>query len=138
MDAVGSGWSDLPPEGARMEERLQRVLDAHDLPCGAVIAPTGELVARAGDFDGFASAGLVSAMLGPYGSAEATYHVVQNPEQVKPVIWGQGSDFAFLYLAGELVVAVFGRDRGDIHTQYELSRQVAQSIAAEFGTVVQG
>jgi len=117
-----------------MEERLRRVLDAHRLPCGAVIAATGEVVARAGDFDKFASAGLVAAMLGPYGSAEATYHLVRNPEQVKPVIWGQGSEFAFLDCAGELVVAVFGRECGDIHAQHALSRQVGQSIAAEFGS----
>ena len=83
-----------------MDERLQRVLDAHRLPCGAVIAASGEVVARAGDFGAFDSAGLVSAMLGPYGSAEATYHLVQDSEQVKPVIWGQGSEFAFLDCAG--------------------------------------
>ena len=117
-----------------MEERLRRVLDAHCLPCGAVIAPTGNVVAMVGDFDGFASAGLVSAMLGPYGSAAATYLTVQNPDQVKPMIWGQGSDFAFLDCAAELVVVVFGRDRGDIHAQYALSRQVGQSIVAEFGS----
>jgi hypothetical protein len=115
-----------------MEERLQHVLDAHQLSCGAVIAPGGEVIARAGDFDTFASAGLVSGLLGPYGSAEATYQVVQNPEQAKPVIWGQGNDFAFLDCAGDLVVVVFGRDRGDIHAQYELSRQVAKSIATQF------
>lgn len=114
----------------QMNERLQRVLDAHHLPCGAVIAASGEIVARAGDFLAFGSAGLVSAMLGPYGSAEATYHLVQDPEQIKPVMWGQGSEFAFLDRAGELVVVVFDRDRGDI--LYELSRLVGQSIAAEF------
>jgi hypothetical protein len=117
-----------------VEERLQRVLDTHRLPCGAVIASTGEVVARAGDFDAFASAGLVSAMLGPYGSAEATYHTVRSPERIKPVMWGQGRDFAFLDCAGELVVVVFGRDFGDIRAQYELARQVGQSIAAEFGS----
>jgi hypothetical protein len=117
-----------------MEERLQRVLDAHRLPCGAVIAGSGEVVARVGDFAAFASAGLVSAMLGPYGSAEATYHTVRSPERVKPVMWGQGSEFAFLDCVCELVVVVFGRDRGDVHAQYALSRQVGQTIAAEFGS----
>jgi len=39
------------------------------LPCGAVIAANGDVVARAGDFAAFASAGLVSALLGPYGVA---------------------------------------------------------------------
>jgi hypothetical protein len=115
-----------------MEERLQRVLDAHRLPCGAIIGASGQVVARAGDFTAFASAGLVSAMLGPYGSPEATYHLVQNPEQIKPVIWGQGSEFAFLDRAAELVVVVFGRDRGDVKAQYELSRLVGRSITAEF------
>jgi hypothetical protein len=31
------------------------------------------------------------------------------------------------------VVVVFGQNRGDIHAQYVLSRQVGQSITAEFG-----
>jgi hypothetical protein len=117
-----------------MEERLRRVLDAHCLPCGAVIAATGNVVALAGDFDSFASAGLVSALLGPYGSAEATYRRVQDPDQVKPMIWRQGRDFAFVDCADELAVVVFGRDRGDIHVQYALSRQVGLSIAAIFGS----
>jgi hypothetical protein len=116
-----------------MEQKLQRVLNAHHLACGAVIAPGGEVVARAGDFDGFGSAGLVSAMLGPRGSAEATYHSVQDPEQIKPVIWGQGNEFAFLDCAGDLVVVVFGRNRGNVSDQYALSQQVGQSIATEFG-----
>jgi hypothetical protein len=115
-----------------MEERLQRVLDAHRLPYGAIIDRSGQVVARAGDFAAFASAGLVSAMLGPYGSPEATYWLVQNLDRIKPVRWGQGSEFAFLYRAGELVIAVFGRDLGDVKAQYEVSRLVGQSIAAEF------
>lgn len=115
-----------------MEEQLQRVLDAHRLPCGAVIARSGKVVARAGDFDAFASAGLVSAMLGPYGSAEATFHTVNSPERIKPVMWSQDAEFAFLDCAGEVVVVVFGRDRGDVHARYALSRLVGQSIAAEF------
>ena len=83
-----------------MEEQLQRILDAHCLPCGAVIAPAGNVVALAGDFDSFSSAGLVSAMLGPYGSAEATYHTVQDPHQIKPMIWCQGSQVGQAVPAG--------------------------------------
>lgn len=119
-----------------MEKCLQRVLDAHGLPCGAVIDASGRVVAQAGEFDAFASAGLVSSMLGPYGSAHATYSAVSSLEQIKPVIWGQGSEFAFLDRVGELVVVVFGRERGDIHAQYALSRQVGHSIAAEFALIV--
>jgi hypothetical protein len=87
---------------------LQRLLDEHRLSCGAVIAANGEVVARAGDFDAFAATGLVAAILGPYGSAEATYQLVQNPHRVMRAIWVQGSDFAFLDCAGEMVVVVFG------------------------------
>jgi len=61
-------------------------------------------------------------MSGPYGSPEATYQLVQDPEQPKPVIWSQGGDFAFLDCAGELVVVVFGRDGDDVHARCALSR----------------
>jgi hypothetical protein len=44
-----------------MEARLQRVLDAHRLACGAIISASGEVVARVGEFDAFASVGLVFA-----------------------------------------------------------------------------
>ena len=115
-----------------MEEQLMRVLDAHQLSCGAVIDATGEVVARTGDFAAFGSSGLVSALLGPYGSAKATFDLVQNAERIKPVMWGQGAEFAFMDCVGELVVVVFGRDRGNVQAQYELSQLVGQSIAAEF------
>ena len=115
-----------------MEERLKRVLDAHRLPCGFIINSSGEVVARVGDLAAFGSAGLVSAMLGPYGSPEATYRLVQNPDQIKPMMWAQGSEFAFLDRAGELMVVVFGCDRGDVKAHYEFSRLVGQSIASEF------
>ena len=88
VSSVGAGfavaiWETLHFRQSRRlpEEQLQRVLDANCLPCGAVIAPTGEVIARAGDFDGFAGAGLVSDMLGPKGSAAATYHLVKNPSR---------------------------------------------------------
>ena len=58
----------------------------------------------------------------------------RSPERIKPVMWGQGSAFALLDCAGEFVVVVFGRDRGGVHAQYALSRQVGHSIAAEFGS----
>jgi hypothetical protein len=115
-----------------MEQRLQHLLDVHTLPCGAIIDASGAVVSRVGDFTALDSAGLVSAMLGPYGSPEATYHLVQNPDQIKPVIWSQGSEFAFLDRSGEFVVVVFGRDRRDAKAQYELSRLVGESIATEF------
>lgn len=115
-----------------MNDRLQSVLNAHRLPCGAVIVSSGEVMARVGDFNAFASAGLVSAILGPYGSAQATYRTVRDPEQSKPMLWSQGSEFALLDCAGEFVVVVFGRDDGDVHARYELLRQVGESIAAAF------
>jgi len=117
---------------AQLEERLQRILDAHSLPCGAVFAANGEVRARAGDFDRFASAGLVSALLGPYGSPKATFHHVQCKEQIKPIIWGQGDEFAFLDSAGGLVIVVFGRNSGGVIARAKLSRLVGKTIAAEF------
>lgn len=114
-----------------MEARLQRVLDAHDLPCGAVIAATGDVVVRAGDFAAFGSDGLVSALLGPYGSAEATFRGVQEGQRSLPRMWSQGDEFAFADRADELVIVVFGRGGSDVRAQYELSKAVGRSIAAE-------
>lgn len=124
--------ADRGPDASEVEKRLQRVLDAHSLPCGAVIAATGDIVARAGDFAAFASAGLVSALLGPYGSAKGTFDLVRSPERIKPVMWAQGDEFAVLDRAGELVIAVFGRGQSDVLARYEQSRSVGATVAQEF------
>src|SRR5262249_41380054 len=114
-----------------LAERLQRVLDAHSLPCGTAVAASGELLARAGDFESFGSAGLVSALLGPYGSADATFASLQGA--VLPQIWGQGAEFAFLFKPSPgLMVVVFGRSRQDVLAQVEMAKAVGHSIDQEF------
>ena len=115
-----------------MEARLQRVLDAHHLPCGAVIAATGDVLVRVGDFAAFESDGLVPTLLGPYGSAEATFDSVQGDERLLPRMWAQDDEFAFVDRANELVIVVFGREGGDARAQYDLSKAVRRSIAVEF------
>src|SRR3954462_7142620 len=86
--------------------RLQCVLDANQLPCGAVISSSGEVVARVGDFAAFASAGLVSELLGPQGSTRATFDSLKG--QMLPCMWGQGEEFAFVDKpTAELAVVVF-------------------------------
>lgn len=123
------------PDSLPAAERLRRVLEAHALSYGAVIDSVGEVFAQVGDLDAFDSAGLVTALLGPYGSAKETYDAVQQPDRIRPVIWKQGSEFAFLDCAGKLVVVVFGRDRVDALAQYQFSVVVGKSIAAEFADV---
>src|SRR5262249_14418577 len=80
-------------EEARLEGRLRRVLDAHGLPYGAVIAANGDVVARAGDLAAFGGTGLVSALLGPYGSAKGTFAGLAG--RPLPQMWRQGDAFAF-------------------------------------------
>ena len=76
-----------------MEEGLRRVLVAHSLPCGAVIAAPDAVVARVGDYEAFGSAGLVSALLGPDGSAAAT--LAGLAEQNAPELWEQSRNGTF-------------------------------------------
>ena len=117
---------------ATLQACLQRVLDRHGLQCGAVVGAGGIIAARAGDFDRFRSAGLVSTLLGPYGSPEATFDHIQNKDCLKPVVWSQGDEFAFVDRAGDFAIVVFGRNCGDVLARAKVSRLVAQTIAAEF------
>src|SRR5262245_11004993 len=95
----------------RMNERLRTVLETHQLSCGAVISSSGDVIAREGDFDAFASAGLVSGQLGPNGSAKATFDYLEG--QLLPRIWRQGEEFAFIDKpAPDFAVVVFGRRAG--------------------------
>jgi hypothetical protein len=93
-----------------MERSLQRVLDVHLLSCGVIIDAAGEVVVRVGEFAAFCSKGLVSSLLGPYGSAKDTFDLVQSPDQIKPMMWAQGDEFAFLISAGSFVIVLFGRE----------------------------
>jgi hypothetical protein len=115
-----------------MDDRLRHVLDSHQLSCGAVIAASGEVVAQEGDFGAFASAGLVSALLGPYGSAKATFDSLEG--RLLPRMWRQGEEFAFVDKpTAELAVVVFGRGRDYVSELLALSKQVGRSIREEFG-----
>jgi hypothetical protein len=117
---------------ARVEERLRQVLDAHGLPYGAVIAANGDLVARAGDFATFTGSGLLSALLGPYGSAKGTFAGLAG--RPLPQMWRQGDAFAFADLpSAELAVVVFGRGRPPILDKVALSKAVQASIRSAFG-----
>ena len=114
-----------------MDEQLRRVLEAHTLPCGAVIATPGVVVARAGDFEAFGSPGLVSAVLGPDGSPTATLGGLGGQEL--PQLWEQGDAFAFVdQPAPDLAVVVFGRDRGGWVERVRLSQDVGRTIRETF------
>jgi hypothetical protein len=116
----------------QVRELLQQVLDAHGLSCGAVITANGEVAVRAGDFKAFASAGLVSALLGPSGSPAGTFAGLAG--QPLPQMWGQGEEFAVADRpSADLAVVVFGRDRLPILEQVARSTAIGASIRAAFG-----
>lgn len=117
-----------------IEALLQRVLNAHNLACGAMISSTGTIVSRVGDVTEFDDSGLVSALLGPHGSPQTTYNSVQGDNVLLPRIWAQGEEVAFVDRVGEWVLVVFGRRIGDAASQYALSRLLHRTIQLEFTT----
>lgn len=118
-----------------MQERiLTRVLNAHSLSCGAVIAAPGVVVARVGDYEAFGCAGLVSALLGPDGSAAATLGGLAD--QDLPQLWEQDDAFAFVdQPAPDLAVVVFGQGQGGWVERVRLSQEVGQTIHEAFRAV---
>ena len=118
-----------------MEVGLRRVLVAHSLPCGAVIAASGEVVARVGDYETFGSTGLVSTLLGPDGLPAAT--LADLAEQAAPELWEQDDEFAVVdQPAPDRAVVVFGRGRGGSAVELlRLSQEVGRTIRKAFGEV---
>ena len=110
------------------------MLDVHCLTYGAIISSIGAIESRVGDASELDDAGLVSALLGPQGSAKETYASVQDECVLLPRIWSQGKDVAFVDRAGKWCVVVFGRCEGDAAAQYALSRRVHRTIQSEFTT----
>ena len=88
---------------------------------------------RAGDFTRLKTGGLVSGLLGPYGSAQATFASLDG--QILPKMWAQGKVFAFVDKLGlERAVVVFGQGKQSAIDQYHLSRRVGETIAIEFSS----
>ena len=116
-----------------LHDRLQRLLDQHDLLCGVVLSNTGRELARAGDFGALDRDGLLSTLLGPRGSGRATYGLMQPDEKIRPALMEEGDEFAFLELIDQTMVVVFGRERKEGMAHYLFSRQVGATILAEFG-----
>jgi hypothetical protein len=118
---------------AALETGLSRVLEAHGLVCGAFFSADGIVGPRVGDFEKLQTKGLASALLGPYGSARATFESLDG--QLLPKMWAQGQVFAFMDKVGEdLAVVVFGQGEQNAIEQYRLSKHVGQTIAAECRT----
>jgi hypothetical protein len=116
-----------------MEEELRRVLSAHSLPCGAVIAAPGAVVTRAGDYAGFANDGLVPALLGPDGSPAET--LARVADQLEPQLVEWQDEFAIVdRLDPDGAVVVFGRGRGGSTMELlRLSQEVGRTIREAFG-----
>ena len=116
-----------------LDHQLRSVLDAHQLPCGAIFAPSGAVLARIGDFDAYGGKGLVSSIVGSYGSPENIHSYLKG--KILPQILGQGHWFAFLDKPSEdILVAVFGpsRDKFEVLQQYDLSKAISRTIAHVF------
>lgn len=124
---VESAFQDLRPA-------LERALAAHDLVCGAVISSDRDVPSRAGDFAALETQGLPSALLGPYGSAQATFASLEG--QLLPKRWAQGRGFAFVDKVDvDLAAVFFGQGSQDVVEQFRLSKRGSHSIRTEFGGV---
>lgn len=115
-----------------MEYSLNTILREHSLPCGAVFDEKGEILARAGDFSRLSPDGLVSTVLGPRGSALASYGMLKPDEKIRPALMSEGREFALLERVGILMVVVFGLDRAEGMDHMMFSRRVGASITAAF------
>jgi hypothetical protein len=98
-----------------------------------VIAASGEVVARVGDFETFGSAGLVSTLLGPDGPPTAM--LADLAERAAPELWEQDDEFAVVDLAApDHVVVVFGRGcDGSTVELLRLAQEVGRTIREVFG-----
>ena len=113
-----------------LEQRLQRVLEAHGLLCGALITASGEIITRLGDFAGLKYTGLVLSLL--ERSPKTTFDSLDG--QVLPQTFMQGEDFAFLYRPSpDLAVVVFGSGLHDTGEKLRRARDVSRTIGIEFG-----
>lgn len=115
-----------------LEQRLGRVLDTHGLLCGALVDASGEVIVRSGAFESLQDVGLVSSLLGPDGSAKATFDSLEG--QLLPQIYAQGENFALVdKVHRDLLIVLFGRGGGDAVAQYHLSKVVSATVATLFG-----
>jgi len=119
-------------EAEGMEYSLQMILREHSLHCGAVFDEKGEILARAGDFSKLSADGMVSTVLGPRGSALASYGLLRPDEKVRPALLSEGREFALLERVGILMVVVFGLDRAEGMEHLLFSRRVGASITERF------
>ncbi len=103
--------------------QLQRVLDAYNLTFGAVISSTGNVVSRGSDASKLDDTGLVSALLGPRGSAEETYNSFQGDNVVLSRMWTQGEEVAFVDRVGRCV-----------SPDFELKKRVTRMQSKHRGT----
>jgi hypothetical protein len=113
-----------------LEQRLQRVLEAHGLLCGALITASGEIITRMGDFAGLKYTGLVSSLLEK--SPKGTFDFLDG--QMLPKTSMQGEDFAFMDRPRpDLAVVVLGTGLHDTGEKLRLARDVSRTIRLEFG-----
>jgi hypothetical protein len=112
---------------------MQRLLSAHkQFVCAAAIDAGGNIVVRIGDFEGFASKGLISALLGPSGSPKATFDSLAG-QRWRPRCFRQGEEIAFYDYAGEnFVVVIIGRCEHSVEAYVKLLKDIGQSFGLVF------
>lgn len=113
-------------------DNLSTVLRQFDFTAGVVVAPDGSILAQAGDLAKRESADLVSAELGPYGDARATFESLEI--QNLPRVSGHGEWFAIKHKpAADFIVIFFGKGLSSV-ALYHLSKRVAAVVSEKWLT----
>ena len=121
------------PPGA-LDDLLARMLSANGLLYGVIATSGGELLAEAGDPRRLRYyPGIVSALLGPQGSPQATYAMLEGA--ILPQGYAQGEDYAILDRPRDGILAIlFGRHepvpRRNAVEQYQWARQLGEELRA--------
>lgn len=119
-------------------DKLNSILDRHSdsLVCAAVIDAEGEVSNKTGDFSMLEHQGLVSAVLGPYGSPlahfdEATKY--QNDRKMLPRSLAQGQQFALIDKpCDQYAVVVFGKKHTSFVQHIANCHKIGDTILALF------
>src|SRR5438270_394558 len=107
-------------------DNLSAVLHQFEFAAGVVVASDGSILAQVGDLATKGYADLVSAVLGPYGDARATFESLEG--QILPRMSTQGEWFAIIDKPGaSFMVVFFGKGLSGV-ALYHLSKRVSTAI----------
>src|SRR5687768_7143410 len=89
-----AAWLTHPLPMSTHDDNLAAVLREHELTAGMVVAADGATLSSVGDPSQAGCENLMSALVGPYGDARATFDSLEG--QLLPRMWMQGGSFAFV------------------------------------------